>query len=56
MDSRVARNTINFLLSDRLTFSGADYLPLTEIINALQQELDDGRQSNPPSGSPETES
>ena len=56
MDSRIARNTLNFLLSDRFTFSGADYLPLTEIINALQQELDNGNQENPPSGSPETES
>jgi len=50
MDSRVAQNALNFILSDRFTFKGTDTLPLVEIITHLQKELDHGAEGNPQSG------
>ena len=54
MDKRIVQNTLNFLLSDRMTFKGSDTLPLVEIVRELQQELDHGTETNPQSGPPET--
>lgn len=46
MDKRVAQNALNFLLSDRFTFNGEDFLPLTEIVRELQVILNDGAETN----------
>ena len=39
MDKRIAQNGLNFILSDRLTFSGTDFLPLAEFVRDLQAEI-----------------
>ena len=53
MDIRVARNALNFFLSDRFTFSGEDFLPLTEVIRELQYEVAHGAEGDTSSGPPE---
>ena len=56
MHSRVAQNTLNFLLSDRTKYSGTDIGALIEILRELQDEIkQDGATSDTVSGSPETE-
>ncbi len=39
MDKRIAQNGINFILSERFTFSGTDFIPLAEFVRELQAEL-----------------
>jgi hypothetical protein len=55
MTPRIAQNTLNFLLSDRMTFKGSDTLPLVEIIRELQQELNNGATTDPQGGPAEAE-
>jgi hypothetical protein len=55
MDTRIAQNALNFILSDRMTLKGSDVLPLVEIVNALQQEVQNGPTPNPQDGSDQTE-
>ena len=50
MDKRIVQNAINFLLSDRLTFSGEDFLPLAEIIRELQAVVGNGGKEPSQSG------
>ena len=46
MDKRIAQNALNFILSDRFTFSGEDFLPLVEIVRELQAGIN-GPAENP---------
>lgn len=39
MDKRIAENARNFFLSDRFTFTGADFMPLAEVISSLNAEI-----------------
>ena len=55
MDKRIAQNALNFILSDRMSFKGTDALPLFEVINGLQQEVQDGLTTNPQDGPDQTE-
>lgn len=57
MDKRVIQNTLNFLLSDRIKYSGTDIGPLLEIIRVFQTEINnDGTKTDLEGGAPETES
>lgn len=50
MDKRIAQNGLNFILSERLTFSGTDFIPLAEFVRELQAEIINGAKANTQSG------
>lgn len=50
MDKRIAQNGLNFILSERLTFSGTDFIPLAELVRELQAEIVNGTTANTQSG------
>ena len=54
MQVRVATNTLNFLLSERMTYQGPDTMALIEIIRELQTEINNGSESNTQSGNKQT--
>ena len=50
MDKRVAQNGLNLILSERMNFSGADFIPLAEFVRELQTEIQHGTAQDPQSG------
>lgn len=52
MNKRIAQNALNFILSDRFTFTGEDLLPAVEVVRELQVFLADGNQANSEGGAP----
>ena len=54
MDKRIAQNALNFILSDRFSFNGGDFLPLVEIVCELQAVVN-GQTENQPVGDSQTE-
>ena len=50
MDKRIAQNALNFLLSERFTYTGPDFLPLVEVVRELQARLDNGAETDQTGG------